>query len=247
MPRSESLKAKRERATEICQRMEALYPEAACALHFSDPFSLVVAVLLSAQTTDVAVNKVTPVLFARWPGPAELAQAPIAEVEEILHPLGFYHTKAQHVIDAARMVVSDFGGEVPHTMEELTRLPGVGRKTANIVLSDAFGIVEGIAVDTHVYRIMTRLGFTQAPTPLEAEQDILKIIPREYWKNANHEFVLFGRQVCDARKPGCVPGGKCELTSPDGTPLSACPLADLCPSAGKSGNPTAKGSARSKR
>ncbi len=236
MPR-ESMKAKRERAAEACRRMEQRYPEAQCALTFRDPWSLVVAVLLSAQTTDVAVNKVTPVLFGRWPTPADLAQAPVEEVEEVLHPLGFYRSKARHVIDAAQMVTAEFGGVVPHTMEELTQLPGVGRKTANIVLNDAFGIVEGIAVDTHVFRIMTRLGLTKAATPLEAEQDILKIIPREHWKAANHEFVLFGREVCDARRPACVAGGA------NG---GACPLVDICPSAGKAGNPTAKKATRGK-
>jgi endonuclease-3 len=240
---AESTKAKRLRAEEACRRLEELYPEAVCALHFTDPFSLVVAVLLSAQTTDVAVNKVTPVLFGRWPTPADLAGAPISEVEAVLRPLGFYRTKAQHVVDAARMVVSEFGGQVPRTMEELTRLPGVGRKTANIVLNDAFDVVEGIAVDTHVFRIMTRLGLTDAPTPLAAEQDILKVIPRRYWKRANHTFVLFGRQVCDARKPACVPGGKCELVAPDGSRPEGCPLADICPSVGRTGNPTAKAKA----
>lgn len=221
--------------------MEQRYPQARCALTYEDPWTLVVAVLLSAQTTDVAVNKVTPILFERWPTPADLASAPLSEVEDVIHPLGFYHTKAQHVIDAARMVVADFGGVVPHTMEELTRLPGVGRKTANLVLNDAFGIVEGIAVDTHVFRIMTRLGFTDAKTPLEAEQDILKVIPHEFWKPANHEFVLFGREVCDARKPACITGG---IAAEGGTP---CPLMDICPSAGKPGNPTAKKTTRTRK
>lgn len=220
MPR-ESLASKQTRAVEVCRRMDELFPQAECALHFTDPFTLVIAVLLSAQTTDVAVNKVTPVLFGRWPTPADLAQAPLPEVEEILHPLGFFRSKARHVVECAQMVVSDFGGEVPHTMEELTRLPGVGRKTANIVLNNAFDIVEGIAVDTHVFRIATRLGFTTAKEPLDAEQDLLKVIPRELWKPVNHQWVLFGRQVCDARKPACLAGG------------DPCPLADLCPDCGK--------------
>ena len=161
MPR-ESLTAKRERAVEVCRRMNDLYPQAECALHFSDPFTLVIAVLLSAQTTDVAVNKVTEVLFDRWPTPADLAAAPLDEVEEVLHPLGFYRSKARHATACAQMIVADYGGAVPATMEELTRLPGVGRETANIVLNNAFGIVEGIAVDTHVFRIATRLGFTSS-------------------------------------------------------------------------------------
>lgn len=230
MPR-ESLAAKRARAVEVCRRMDDLFPEAECALHFSDPFSLVIAVLLSAQTTDAAVNKVTPVLFDRWPTPADLAGAPLPEVEEILHPLGFFRSKARHVVECAQMVVSDFGGEVPRTMAELTRLPGVGRKTANIVLNNAFGIVEGIAVDTHVFRIATRLGFTTAAEPLDAEQDLLKLIPRELWKPVNHQWVLFGRQVCDARKPACLAADAGETATPSGG--LPCPLADLCPSCGK--------------
>lgn len=217
----ESMASKKDRIIEVCSRMDALYPDAECALHFSDPFSLVIAVLLSAQTTDVAVNKVTPVLFSKWPTPADLAGAPLTEVEEVLHPLGFFRSKARHVTECAQMVVGDFGGQVPHTMEELTRLPGVGRKTANIVLNNAFGIVEGIAVDTHVFRIATRLGFSKAAEALDAEQDLLKLIPSELWKPVNHQWVLFGRQVCDAKKPACIAEGK------------ACPLADICPSCGK--------------
>ena len=220
MPR-ESLASKKSRVLEVCGRMDALYPQAECALHFSDPFSLVIAVLLSAQTTDAAVNRVTPVLFGRWPSAQELACAPLEQVEEVLHPLGFFRSKARHVVECAQMVTADFGGEVPRTMEELTRLPGVGRKTANIVLNNAFGIVEGIAVDTHVFRIATRLGFTHAAEALDAEQDLLKLIPRQLWGPVNHQWVLFGRQVCDAKKPACVCEG------------AACPLADICPSAGK--------------
>lgn len=214
----ETKAARRKRAVEVCARMERLYPEAECALHYGDPFSLVIAVLLSAQTTDASVNKVTPVLFERWPTPADLAAAPLPEVEEVLHPLGFFRSKARHVTGCAQMVVADFGGQVPSTMAELTRLPGVGRKTANIVLNNAFGIVEGIAVDTHVFRIATRLGFTTAPEPAAAEKDLLDLIPRELWGPVNHRWVLFGRQVCDAKKPACVYG-------PD-----RCPLSDICPS-----------------
>ncbi len=250
MPR-ESLTSKRSRALEVCRRMDLLFPEAECALNFGDPFSLVIAVLLSAQTTDASVNKVTPVLFGRWPTPADLAAAPLPEVEKVLHPLGFFRSKARHVTACAQMVVSDFGGEVPRTMEELTRLPGVGRKTANIVLNNAFGIVEGIAVDTHVFRIATRLGFTAAADPLDAEQDLLKLIPQELWKPVNHQWVLFGRQVCDARKPACLclegtgAGAVTGSLAPDGTTApNPCPLADLCPSCGKP--PLTKAAARKK-
>ena len=227
MPR-ESKRSKQARAVEVCRRMDELFPDAECALTFDDPFSLVIAVLLSAQTTDVSVNKVTPVLFDRWPTPRDLAAAPLNEVEEVLHPLGFYRSKARHVVDAAQMIVADFSGEVPQTMEQLTRLPGVGRKTANIVLNNAFGIVEGIAVDTHVFRIATRLGFTKAAEPAAAEPDLLALIPRELWKPVNHQWVLFGRQYCDAKRPVCVRGEE------------PCPLADVCPSCGKTGNPTSK-------
>ena len=203
MPR-ESMAKKRERAAEVCARMAALYPNAECALHFHDPFSLVIAVLLSAQTTDAAVNRVTPVLFERWPDAAALACAPLGEVEEVLHPLGFFRSKAKHAVQTAQMVTAEFGGRVPSTMEELTRLPGVGRKTANIVLNNAFGIVEGIAVDTHVFRIATRLGLTSAKEPLDAEQDLLRLIPPEQWGPVNHQWVLYGRQVCDAKRPACT-------------------------------------------
>lgn len=269
MPR-ESVASKRARATEVCRRMALLYPNALCALHFHDPFSLVIAVLLSAQTTDASVNKVTPVLFGRWPDAAALAAAPLPEVEEVLHPLGFFRSKARHVVEAAQMVTSEFAGQVPNTMEELTRLPGVGRKTANIVLNNAFGIVEGIAVDTHVFRIATRLGLTKASAPLDAEQDLLKLIPREMWGPVNHQWVLFGRQVCDAKKPACVAelelagagaqAGKAAAkaqayldavgTYPDASGRDAwasvgaglpCPLADLCPSRGTCVRASAKG------
>ena len=276
MPR-ESMTHKRERALEVCTRMAELYPNAECALHFRDPFSLVIAVLLSAQTTDASVNKVTPVLFDRWPDAAALASAPLGEVEEVLHPLGFFRSKAKHAVETAQMVTVEFDGHVPSTMEELTRLPGVGRKTANIVLNNAFGIVEGIAVDTHVFRIATRLGFTSAKAPLDAEKDLLKLIPHEWWGPVNHQWVLYGRQVCDAKKPACVAelevGGidgpsvtkslantKAYLdaigTYPDASGRDAwtrvgtglpCPLADLCPSRGTCLRASAKGSASSSR
>ena len=276
MPR-ESMTHKRERALEVCKRMAELYPNAECALHFHDPFSLVIAVLLSAQTTDASVNKVTPVLFGRWPDAAALASAPLGEVEEVLHPLGFFRSKAKHAVETAQMVTVEFGGRVPSTMEELTRLPGVGRKTANIVLNNAFGIVEGIAVDTHVFRIATRLGFTSATSPLDAEKDLLKLIPREWWGPVNHQWVLYGRQVCDAKKPACVAefeiGGidgpsatkslaktKAYLdaigTYPDASGRDSwacvgtglpCPLADLCPSRGTCLRASAKGGASNAR
>lgn len=217
MPR-ETKAAKSERAVEVCRRLDALYGPVECFLDHESPFHLVIAVLLSAQTTDAQVNRVTPELFRRWPTPADLAAASPAEVAEVIRSLGFYKTKARHCVECAQAIVADFGGEVPHTMGELTRLPGVGRKTANIVLNVSFGIVEGIAVDTHVNRIAHRLGLspkTHAKEPLKTEQDLLAILPRELWKDVNHQWIRFGREVCPARSP------KCE----------GCPLEDICPSA----------------
>lgn len=217
MPR-ETKAAKSARAVEVCRRLDALYGPVECFLYHESPFHLVIAVLLSAQTTDAQVNRVTPELFRRWPTPADLAAASPAEVAEVIRSLGFYKTKARHCVECAQAIVSDFGGEVPRTMGELTRLPGVGRKTANIVLNVSFGIVEGIAVDTHVNRIAHRLGLspkTHAKEPLKTEQDLLAILPRELWKDVNHQWIRFGREICPARSP------KCE----------GCPLEDICPSA----------------
>jgi len=214
MPR-ESKAAKLERARAVAERMNELYPEVLCALHFHDPFTLTIAVLLSAQTTDVAVNKVTPELFRRWPTPAAMAGAAPSEIERIIRSIGFYHVKARNCVACAQMICADFGGEVPQTMASLQRLPGVGRKTANIVLNNAFGIVEGIAVDTHVFRIAHKLRFSTATTPDKTEQDLLRLYPRESWGPINHQWVLFGREVCIARRPRCL----------------TCPLADVCPSA----------------
>ena len=191
MPR-ETNAAKRERAVEVCERLNRRYGPVECFLDHENPFRLLIAVLLSAQTTDAQVNKVTPRLFAQWPTPEAMAGASVADVAGTIKSLGFY-------------------------MKELVKLPGVGRKTANIVLNVGFGIVEGIAVDTHVNRIAHRLMLspkTHAKEPLKTEQDLLKILPHEYWESVNHQWITFGREVCDARKPKC----------------DECPLADLCPS-----------------
>ena len=201
MPR-ETKAAKRERAIAVEDRMNVHYPEAECALVYEgDPFRLTIAVLLSAQTTDKAVNKVTPALWKRYPTPADLAQADVRDVEDIIRTIGFFHTKAANAIKCAQMVVGEFGGEVPRTMEELQRLPGVGRKTANIVLNEGFGIVEGIAVDTHVFRVAHKLKFSNADTPSKTEVDLLNLYPREYWGPINHQWVLFGRA---ARNASCA-------------------------------------------
>ena len=217
MPR-ESKKAKAERAAEVCRRLDNKYGPVECFLDHTNPFRLVISVLLSAQTTDAQVNRVTPELFRRFPAPEAMAAASPEEVAEIIRSLGFYKTKARHCVEAAQAIVADFGGEVPHTMAELTSLPGVGRKTANIVLNVSFGIVEGIAVDTHVNRIAHRLGLspkTHEREPLKTEQDLLAILPRELWGPVNHQWIRHGRDTCTARAPKC-----------DG-----CVLEDICPSA----------------
>ena len=217
MPR-ESKKAKAERAVEVCRRLDNKYGPVECFLDHTNPFRLVISVLLSAQTTDAQVNRVTPELFRRFPTPEAMAAASPEEVAEVIRSLGFYKTKARHCVEAAQAIVADFGGEVPHTMAELTSLSGVGRKTANIVLNVSFGIVEGIAVDTHVNRIAHRLGLspkTHEREPLKTERDLLAILPRELWGPVNHQWIRHGRDTCTARAPKC-----------DG-----CVLENICPSA----------------
>lgn len=216
MPR-ETNAAKRERAIEVCERLDRRYGPVECFLDHENPFRLVISVLLSAQTTDAQVNKVTPELFRRWPTPEAMAGATPTEIAEVIKSLGFYKTKAKHCVEAAQMIVANYGGHVPADMKELVKLPGVGRKTANIVLNVSFGIVEGIAVDTHVNRIAHRLKLspkTHEKEPLKTEQDLLKILPKAYWRNVNHQWIKFGREICDARKPLC----------------GECPLSDICPS-----------------
>ena len=212
---------KQARAIQIAERMNERYPRAECALQYwGDPFKLTIAVLLSAQTTDKGVNKVTPELWKRYPTAQALANANVADVEAIIRTIGFHHAKAGNCVKCARMVTSEFGGEIPRDMESLQRLPGVGRKTANVVLNDAFGIVEGIAVDTHVFRIAHKLKLVgpSADTPRKTEDALLKLYPRDYWGPINHQWVLFGRETCIARRPKC----------------DECFLNDLCPSsAGK--------------
>ncbi len=204
-------------AAEIMRRLGVLYPEAHIALDYRDPFSLLVAVILSAQTTDVGVNKVTPVLFDRYPTPEALASADVLEVEEIVRPTGFFHNKTKSIMAAARMLVTEFGGRVPDTMEDLMRLPGVARKTANIVIANAYGKVEGIAVDTHVFRLAHRFGLSTEKDPDKVERDLTSVIPREDWYAVNYRFIDHGRAVCTAKRPAC----------------GACTLNDICPGAFK--------------
>ncbi len=215
MPR-EKMADKRQRAIVIENRMSEHYPDPECALVYGgDVFRLTIAVMLSAQTTDVAVNKVTPTLWQRYPTIADLAQADPNDVADIISSIGFYRNKSKNAIGIAQMVLADFGGEIPRDIDELQELPGVGRKTANVVLNEGFGIVEGIAVDTHVNRIAHKLKLVpKDDDPKKTEIALLKLYPRQYWRHINHQWVLFGRQICIARRP------KCE----------ECFLADLCPS-----------------
>jgi endonuclease-3 len=207
--------SRQDRACEIMRRLGGLYPHAHIALGYDTPWHLLVAVILSARTTDVGVNKVTPVLFARFPGPEDLAGADVLEVEEIVRPTGFYHNKTKSIMAAARMVVTEFSGRVPDTMEDLMRLPGVARKTANIVIANAYGKVEGIAVDTHVFRLAHRFGLTDEEDPNKVERDLCALLPRQEWFHVNYRFIDHGRAICTAKRPIC---GACELN-------------DICPSA----------------
>lgn len=206
----------RERLAPVyAERLEAAYGDPRPALDYVNPYQLLVAVILSAQTTDNAVNKATPALFDRYPDATALASADQEDVEAYVKSLGFYHQKAKHIIATARKIVTDFGGEVPETMEGLTSLPGVARKTANIVLGNAFDKVEGIAVDTHVFRLAHRFGLSTATDPNKVEQDLMALFPQDHWHRVNYDLITHGRAVCDAKRPIC----------------GACFLSDICPSA----------------
>lgn len=200
----------KERAIRVLHLLAARYPHPETHLEARDAWELTVATILAAQCTDKRVNTVTPGLFARWPNPAALAGAGLEELEAVIRPTGFYHNKARNLIGAARRVTEVFGGNVPRTMEELMTLPGVARKTANVVLWGSFGINAGLAVDTHVGRISCRLGLTRHKNPVRVEKDLMKLFPRNEWGNVNHRMVWFGRDVCDARKPACE---RCEMES----------------------------------
>ncbi len=192
-----------------------MYPDARCALNFSSPFELLVATVLSAQTTDVRVNSVTPELFSRFPDPQAMAGADREELEGILRPLGFFRSKAKSCLGLSASLCDSFGGEVPGNLPDLVSLPGVGRKTANVVLGNAFGI-PGITVDTHVGRLARRWGWTRNEDPVKAEADIAQLLPEEAWPLACHQIITHGRQVCHSRKPDCL----------------ACGLKTVCPSHG---------------
>ena len=205
MPR-ESKAAKTQRAAEIEQVMYELYGEGACSLDYRDPFTLTCAVVLSAQCTDAAVNKVTPTLFDAYPTPQALAGAKLEDVEAIIRTLGFFRAKAKNLIALAQKLCLDFGGVVPQDVDALQTLPGVGRKTANCVMCEAFHDPQGIAVDTHVYRIAHRLKLAgpSADTPAKTEAALLAVYPRDQWLFINHQWVHFGREYCQARSPKCA-------------------------------------------
>ena len=216
----EPLAGKKKRARKILAALRKLYPEADCALGHEDPLQLLIATILSAQSTDVTVNKVTPVLFQRYPTARDIAEAPPAEVERIIHSTGFFRQKSKSIQGACRRIVEEFGGKVPDMLEQLVTLPGVARKTANVVLGPAFGKNEGIVVDTHVGRLATRLGLTwtskDGKDAVKIERDLIKLFPQKEWTFLGHALIWHGRRVCFARKPNCP----------------ECTLAKTCPSAG---------------
>lgn len=206
--------ALRAHAEEIQRRLAAEYPDAHCELDYRNPFELAVATVLSAQCTDKRVNMVTPVLFARWPDAASLAAAPLEEIEDVIKSTGFFRNKAKSIQGLARMLVAEHGGVLPRTMDELVVLPGIGRKTANVVLGNAFGLNEGIVVDTHVARLSMRFGLTRETDAVRIEKALIPLFARETWAQLSHLMIWHGRRTCDARKPRC----------------NACVLADICPS-----------------
>lgn len=204
---------KQQRALEILIRLKRLYPEAPCTLNYQTPVQLLVATILSAQCTDERVNQVTPALFSRFPDAASFAKADVEEVEALIRSTGFFRNKAKNIIGACRMIMAEFGGEVPKRMEELLKLPGVARKTANVVLAHAYDIHQGVTVDTHVKRLSKLLGLTEHTDPIRIERDLMRLLPQPEWENWSIRLVYHGRAICKARKPECY----------------ACILADLCP------------------
>jgi len=214
-PRPRSAAPRLALATEIQRRLAEAYPDAHCELDHRNAFELAVATVLSAQCTDKRVNMVTPELFRRWPTPAALAEASLEEIEDVIRSTGFYRNKAKSIQGLARALMADHGGEVPAAMDALVVLPGIGRKTANVVLGNAFGLNEGIVVDTHVARLSARFGLTRETDAVRIERALMPLFARETWAQLSHLLIWHGRRVCDARRPRC---GDCLLN-------------DLCPSA----------------
>ncbi len=207
--------SKKKRALEVLLRLKQLYPDATCSLDYTTPVQLLVATILSAQCTDERVNKVTPALFAKFPDARSMANADILELEKLVRSTGFYHNKAKNIQGACRKIVEEFNSEVPQQMAELMTLPGVARKTANVVSAHAFGNIQGVTVDTHVKRITNLLELTTHQDPIKIEQDLMKLIPQVDWENFSIMTIYHGRAICNARKPNCL----------------ECQLAELCPSA----------------
>ncbi|PSO49586.1 MAG: endonuclease III [Cyanobacteria bacterium SW_9_44_58] len=205
--------SEQERALTLLARLKELYPNAVCTLYYKTPVQLLVATMLSAQCTDERVNQVTPTLFARFPDAEALAQAPREEIETLIRSTGFYRNKAKNIQGACKMIVSEFGGNVPDTMKQLLKLPGVARKTANVVLAHAYGVNAGVTVDTHVKRLSNRLGLTEKRDPKQIEKDLMTLLPQAEWQNWSIRLIYHGREVCKARQPLC----------------DSCALADLCP------------------
>jgi endonuclease-3 len=220
LPKGETLDARKERFQKIFKLLHREYPDAKCALEFNNPFELVAATILSAQCTDKRVNMVMPEFRKAFPNAKAVANAELADIEDVIKTTGFFRQKAKSLKSMATDIVEKFGGKVPQTMEELTTLRGVGRKTANVVLGDAFGKSEGIAVDTHVTRLSGRLGLTKHSDPQKIEQDLMELAKPSQWTLTSHVLILHGRNICDARKPKC----------------SQCVVAEYCPSAGMKGS-----------
>ena len=194
---------KKEIVLDIVKDLKNAYPDAKCSLDFETPFQMMIAVMLSAQCTDERVNLTTPALFAKYPTAKEMAKAPLEDLETLIHACGFYKNKAKNMKLASQKILNDFNGKVPETMEELITIPGVGRKSANVVMLEAFGKPQGIAVDTHAKRLSNRIGFSKQIEPEKIEQDLIKFFPKEVLKDINHLFVWHGRNTCIARKPKC--------------------------------------------
>ena len=203
---------KQDKAIKIIDKLKETYPDAICSLDFSTPFQMLVAVVLSAQCTDERVNKTTPSIFEKYPTVYDFYNMEIKKKKKLIHPCGFYKTKAKNLKAASKMIVESYNGEVPKSMEELIKIPGVGRKSANVIMLEAFKNPQGIAVDTHAKRISNKLGFSKETDPLKIEQDLLKIFPKKYFYDVNHLLVWHGRKTCTARNPKC----------------SECCIKDLC-------------------
>lgn len=221
---------KSNNAMEVLERLKKLYPDAHCELNHSNAFELLVATILSAQCTDVRVNMVTPALFKKYPTPQKLAKAKLEDLEEAIKSINFFRNKSKSLIGCAQMLMEKHGGDVPKSVEELSELPGVGRKTANVVLGNAFNINTGVVVDTHVKRTSNLLGFTRQSDPEKIEQDLMKLFPNEHWTLLPHLLIFHGRRTCIARRPQC----------------DLCVLKDLCTMKGKAARAPEKSKGRTK-